>query len=264
MAPKVLVQYQSRNITFSEWLWLVTLCVVPLITHIWAGAPRYAILCRDNPKWHDRITHLNPTSIFWRYCAVVNRRIRARRWTSADMAATNTAFWVENSWDGSERMMVKSRVHCTCLPEKNRALLLSGTAVKTIIVTFQGIQAIWELIIIPRSFTKSPGAPRLSLPTLFMPFAILGLLRLPATLWLSEDGAYAKAEGIEEKLSTVVRRRKTTTSIELVASLMFRKALIKILAKKRFPLSKSNRDQQKLQLGSSRPRTCPLNPAISG
>lgn len=233
METKVHVKYNSRNLTPSEWLWLLTLCLLPLITHIWAGAPRYAILSGKDPKWHDRITHLNPTSIFWRYYAIVSRRARSSRWTSADMAATNTAFWVENGWDGSEHMMIKSRAYCTRLPEKNHALLLSETGVKTIVVTFQGVQAIWEFIIAPRSFTKSPGAEALSLPSLFMPFAMLGLLRLPATLWLSDDGAYAKVGcllDVEDKPSTTVRRRKIPTSIKLVASYMVRKALTNISA----------------------------------
>jgi len=48
MVPKVLVYYNSKNISFPEWLSLVTLCLVPLIAHIWAEAPRYAILW-ENP-----------------------------------------------------------------------------------------------------------------------------------------------------------------------------------------------------------------------
>ena len=148
------------------------------------------------------------------------------------MAATNTAFWVENGWDGSESIMVKSRAYCTRLPEQNRALLLSESTVKTTIVTLQGVQAIWEIIIIPRSFTKSPRYIPFSLATLFMPFAIYGLFRLPAALWLSEDGAYATSESSEEKLSTVAGRQTTATNIRLIASLTSGKALIKIRSSK--------------------------------
>jgi hypothetical protein len=134
----------------------------------------------------NKLVHLNPTSIFWRYCAITTRRARLKTWDATDLVASNTAFWVEgNRRSGSELIMVGSRAYLTRQPEKGRASLLSEAGIKTFVVTLQGVQAIWEA-----TYGFLAGLD-FSLPTLFAPFATFGLLRLAAALWISDEGAYA-------------------------------------------------------------------------
>jgi hypothetical protein len=185
--------HQSQGIDFGEWISLFTLCLAPLIVHIIAGVPSPIYLHSRRPKWHERIVHYNPTSILWRYFAIFDRRVRSKVWNSADMAASNAHFWMEQGWDGSEQMMEKSRAFCTRLPDKPRISFLSETTAKTLIVTLQGVQAVYVLI---------KGAVfqelNIALDQLFFPLAILGLLRLFAALWLSDDFSYANQDTLED------------------------------------------------------------------
>jgi hypothetical protein len=179
----------SERIGFSDWLELLTLCFAPLVAHLVAGASAPVYLQKTLPRWHERACHYNPTSILWRYFAITDRRCRAKDWNSFDMAASNALFWTADGWDGSEEMMVKSRLFCTRTPSMPRIALFSGAAIKTAIVAFQGLQAIYY-VAIPDSSA--------SMATLFFPVALLGLLRIPPALWLSEDYSYADVGAQED------------------------------------------------------------------
>jgi hypothetical protein len=189
--------FNSHTIGFSEWMSLITLSLTPLLAHIWAGAPHTATLSGEDPRWHDRIMHLNPTSIFWRYCAITKRRLNAEAWSDFDLGLANTAFWVNGKWDGTGKMMDKSKVHCFRRPEKNRTLLISESTLKTIIVSLQGVQAFWDFTIGLREMRNS-WSVNICLPTAFEPFAMLGLVRLFAALWLSDDTGYLSVHEFDQ------------------------------------------------------------------
>lgn len=179
--------YQSQDLSFSNWISLLTLCLAPLIMHVLAGAPSPSYLSDTRPAWHDRICHLNPTSIIWRYLAIADRRIRAKRWDPVLMAATNALFWTPQGWDGSEEMAIRSVPYCTRRPQHSRTEVMSMQTLKTIVVTLQGAQALYDVLL------NYPGAPTL-LPTgadrIFSCLAIIGLQRLCAALWLTDDFAF--------------------------------------------------------------------------
>ncbi|KAH7305049.1 hypothetical protein B0I35DRAFT_444706 [Stachybotrys elegans] len=165
----------------------MTLCLAPLIAHIVAGVASPVYLHTKQPSWHDRVCHYNPTSIMWRYFAIIDRRIRAKTWNAADMAASNANFWTTKGWDGSEEMMDLSRSSCTKLPYRPRVSFLSGSAANTIITTLQGVQAVYALVI---GLVNDDYSYTTSLATLFFPLSVLGLLRLPAAIYLSSDYSY--------------------------------------------------------------------------
>lgn len=102
------------------------------------------------------------------------------------MAACNAAFWDGQRWDGSETMMVKSREWNTKQPQQAYIGVVSASCLATNVVTLQGVQAITSRVAasVPSSsvdhFTSS-------LPGLFQPLALLGLLRLQSAFWLSND-----------------------------------------------------------------------------
>jgi hypothetical protein len=184
--------YQSHGFGLGEWIALFTLSLTPLVTHILTGTPDTIRLYSKPPHWSDRMVHLNPTSILWRYFAILDRRVRSRSWNAADMAASNTLFWTRNGWDGSETMMIKSRAYCIRLPPQARIDLLSGSTLQTILVALQGLQSL---------YTPTRGAAHygesISLATIFLPVAIFGLFRLPAALWLSSDFAYGEPRTLQ-------------------------------------------------------------------
>jgi hypothetical protein len=72
---------------------------------------------------------------------------------------------------------------------------LSSSAIKTIIVIFQGAQALYELVA-PNSVSNK-NILETCLGTVFAPLAVFGLLRLPAALWMSEDWSYADEDVME-------------------------------------------------------------------
>lgn len=180
--------YQSGGTSLSDWLSLFTLCLTPFAVHLLAGVPAVSYLVRGagggGPRWHDTLCHYNPTSILWRYVAITDRRIRARRWSAADMAAANALFWTARGWDGSEETAVAvadggpSAPQCRRLPAYPRVELFSLEAVKTVVVAAQGCQAFAALFM----YVKE-----VSLEALFFPLAIFGLARLFPALWLTDD-----------------------------------------------------------------------------
>ncbi len=112
------------------------------------------------------------------------------------MAATNAIFWTAHGWDGSEGMISKGQTFCTRLPQGKRVKILSATSIKTLIVTLQGVQAIYMVIRgVAGHHYQALSATTHALDLIFLPLSIFGLLRLPAALWLTEDYSYADYNG---------------------------------------------------------------------
>ena len=181
-------KHQSQSIPFSEWLSLLTLCFAPLVAHVLVGVPEPTVCGKLPLPWHERICHFNPTFIFWRYFAIVDRRARARKWDRPDdLGAANATFWDGNRWDGSVEKMVRMRGKATKEPSYHHIYVFSASAVGTLIITLQGIQAIYELIANATGSVYASGHP---ISKVFFPLAILGLARLPAAPWLTAEYGY--------------------------------------------------------------------------
>lgn len=180
--------YQSRDVSFSEWISLLTLCLAPIVAHVLAGVPQPTYLCRRRPRWHDYLSHYNLISIIWRYAAITDRRLRTRGWGPADMAAANALFWTPAGWDGTEDMATRSVLYRVHLPTTTHASVLSWDFLKTAIVTLQGIQVMY---LFTGGFAGQVRLPSFALDTISYPVAVLGLMRLFPGLWLTDDFAYA-------------------------------------------------------------------------
>jgi hypothetical protein len=111
------------------------------------------------------------------------------------MAVANTAFWTADKWDESERMISESKPYCTHAPAKGRISLLSVSAVKTFVVTLQAAQAIWDLSSI---FKHGDYSAKITLATIFSPFAVYGILRLMAAMWLSDKFGYVDVSRLDQ------------------------------------------------------------------
>lgn len=196
---KVWFTHQSQHTSLIKWLEMFILCLAPLITHIAFGLAKQVIIGSKGLTWRDQIGLFNPVSIVWRYYAIVDRRWRAKHWDEADMAASNSIFWDGKQFDGSEAMMVRSRDWITTLPPHHHVEILSGSALASLAITIQGVQAI---VFIATTFTNTnPNAivhRQDGLPYIFQVLAIVGLLRLPAAFWISSDYGYAKLDRWEE------------------------------------------------------------------
>ncbi|KAK0638557.1 hypothetical protein B0T16DRAFT_462327 [Cercophora newfieldiana] len=199
--------YQSGGVTVSQWLSLITLCLAPLIAHIVAGAPEPTYLCRRRPKWHERMCIYSPISILWRYAAITDRRIRALDWSPSDMAAANAIFWTSSGWNGSEEMAARSVYFCARLPDKARMTLFSSDSIKTLIITLQGVQAVFVSdSSIYGQDAKASMAYYLSgasLGTIFSSLSLFGLLRLFAAFWITDEFSYVAIEDIPLGMSRV-------------------------------------------------------------
>lgn len=184
---------KTDTIRLEDWLGLLTLCLAPLLAHIIAGVPTIVRRSRKSPLWLDQLCLYNPTTILWRYLAIVDRRVRRKSWNAADMAASNAYFWTDDGWDGSEEMMVRSRVFCVRTPSHNQTELLSTDSFKTIIATLQGVQAITVLV---RGVLATNGIGNqafnavIAMDKIFYPLASFGVLRLFAALWLTEEYSF--------------------------------------------------------------------------
>ncbi|UPK91549.1 hypothetical protein LCI18_002484 [Fusarium solani-melongenae] len=189
------LRVQSQEISFFEWVTLLTFCLTPLVAHVLVGVPSPTHLDGNRPTWHHRICHYNPTSILWRYAIIADRRIRARNWSKADLAATNALFWTGERWDGSEAMTKCTHQNCVHLPEDTRASFFSREMVKTLIVTFQGLQAITLL-----SGGLTEGAigftKWMAVDIIFFPIALIGLLRLFCCFWITDDFSYPSPNNV--------------------------------------------------------------------
>ncbi|KAI4601669.1 hypothetical protein KJ359_011800 [Pestalotiopsis sp. 9143b] len=184
------LRVQSQDISFADWVSLLTLCLAPLVAHILAGAPSPSILTLSKPRWHDRICVLNPTTILCRYAAIVDRRIRARgQWGTIDVAAANALFWTCRGWDGSEPMALGALPLCTLLPERGTVCPLSAEMLKTVVVTMQGVQSL--VCVVGGAVGTVMYNQYFGLDWVFGPLSIMGLLRLFAAPWLTSDFAYS-------------------------------------------------------------------------
>lgn len=114
------------------------------------------------------------------------------------MAACNAVFWDADRgrWDGSENIMIRSREWITKLPEKSHVSILSASIFTTIVLSFQGGQAIFIIFARLLVLTDKAAAKynfTQGLPVVFVPLGVLALVRLPAALWLSADHGYLNA-----------------------------------------------------------------------
>jgi len=180
-------RYQSRSIPFDQWISMLTVGLAPLITHVVFGFAEPVSLSDRHPRWTDRLAQFNPITIIWRWYSIVYRRIRAKNWDRADMAASNAIFWDGYRWDGSEEMMHRSRDWVTKLPEKTHVSLISSSTLATVAMTLQGAGAVAHILQIGTSNWRAPG---LALPNIFYPIAVLSFARLPASIWLSSEYGY--------------------------------------------------------------------------
>jgi len=180
-------RYQSHSITFAEWIKLVTVCLAPLITHVAFGYGTPVILSQRRPNLLDRLTQFNPITIVWRYYAIVNRRIRAYDWDRIDMVTSNAIFWDGNRWDGSEQLMLQSRQWVTKLPQQSRVDWLSSSMLATVAMTAQGIGAV---VLLVQSLGTDWTVASWGFPDIFNYLAVLSFSRLPASLWLSDEGGF--------------------------------------------------------------------------
>lgn len=181
------INYQSSGIPLPEWLAQFTLCFAPFAAHVFTGIPNIVIANHKEPSsWHY-INFYNPLTIVWRYIMITDRRIRSVHWTPEDLSASNAVFWTgNNKWDSSEEIMVTSRAWITQRPLRNRVSFLSVSMLGTLIITLQGIQALYQLFQI--IWTKL--TPIQALADIFIPLGVASLFRLPAALWLISEFGY--------------------------------------------------------------------------
>lgn len=199
------VEFTSHHpaLGLGKLLSLWTLALAPLIAHVIAGAPEPIYLCAEPPRWIDYAVFWNPTSIIWRYFTIFDRRIRAKNWNREILASSNALFWTTDGWNGSEDMIREGRKYCIRLPPRSHADLLSKSFMNTVIVTLQGVQALYELLLVEK-FNNN-----INLATVFLPLALLGLIRLPSALWITDGFAY---NHYDVKLSNERGSQVTTTT----------------------------------------------------
>ncbi|KAE8416415.1 hypothetical protein BDV36DRAFT_310119 [Aspergillus pseudocaelatus] len=204
---------KTNTLRLEDWLSILTLCLSPLIAHILSGVPTVVRRCPSPPTWLDTLCLYNPTSILWRYLAIVERRVRYRHsWDAADMAATNALFWTPHGFDGSEDMMRQSRSFCARIPRHHRTEIWSIDSIKTVIITLQGVQALVVLVrgvLALANIGNQPYNATISMSTIFYPLAVIGLLRLFAAPWLTDDYAYHEHETYES--SRILAQHTTHT-----------------------------------------------------
>jgi hypothetical protein len=195
-------RFRAGCITFPEWVTLLTLCLAPLIAHIISGTIPVSYLAHNRPTWLDSLCHYNPTSILWRYAVIVDRRLRATGWNRNDLAATNAIFWTTNGWNGDESMVASSTPHRVLAPEKSHVKIFSVTMFKTIIITIQGVSAAYAIVGALTGTVVFSPMQGMGMDVIFFPLAILGLLRLFAAAWLTEDFVYVYSEAALHQPST--------------------------------------------------------------
>jgi len=210
----VIFTQQSQKTTFSEWLEFFTLCLAPLVTHLAAGVWRPTLLSSRSkrPGSASLIPHYNPLSILWRYYAIADRRLRARHWDERDMAACNAVFWdgERECWDGSEEIMVRSRGWIQKAPEQSHVPIVSVSCLVTVALMFQGMQAM--VMLVQTAISTLPGGFPEGLPYIFLPLALLGLLRLPAALWCTGDYTYMDAsEKVDDDKTSFVEETEVVS-----------------------------------------------------
>jgi hypothetical protein len=142
---------------------------------------------------------LNPTTIYWRYYAIRCRRARKlKAWGGKETAATSAIFWVNDKekWDGSEEFITKSKEFLANGPSTKKFIPpLSISALQTLLVTLQGVQALY---ILGKGIRLGGFALVVSLASIFQPLAIAGLFRLPSAAFLTDDFHYRTREPNED------------------------------------------------------------------
>jgi hypothetical protein len=187
----------SATPSLGSFISLWTLSLTPLISHVITGVPQRVYLVQASPNLMDRLVLWNPTSILWRYFAIFDRRIRAKRWDKDSLATSNAVFWTEYGWDGAEDVSDRNRLYLTRIPRKTHVELLSASFAQTVLVALQGIQALYQIVSIQQFTTHNFGV----LPIIFLPFALFGIFRLPSAYWLTEQYAFADARDNPESKS---------------------------------------------------------------
>ena len=203
---KVRFTYKSYMNDVSVWFTMFTLCLAPLVSHIALGLPKIVVMDSSEesadtnlpskllyPPWTERITLFNPVTIVWRYYAIAYFRLRNRSWDATELAAVNAAFWDSTTrrWDGTDTTVLSARKYLTSPPEASHVKIISGSTLATVLLVLQGVQALLYMI----SYLSTSSAPKLlpfpdGLPYLFVPIGLLGLVRLPAAAWVSNEWGY--------------------------------------------------------------------------
>lgn len=131
------------------------------------------------------------------------------------MAATNALFWTNHGWDGSEGMIIRSQPYCTRLPARARMRFFSVEMLESLIITFQGVQIAVMLISSILDTTGLAESRLVTLENVFFPLAIIGLLRLCAAMWLTDDFAYTVYSSKELDPSNPATRLAPSTETPL-------------------------------------------------
>ncbi|KAH8587510.1 hypothetical protein B0O99DRAFT_526663 [Bisporella sp. PMI_857] len=189
------LRIQSQNIQINEWLAQLTLCFAPLAAHIFIGVPTLVNRTGHPIPSHKMIPLFNPITILWRYAIIANRRIQFKnKWTPKVMAATNAAFFYEKSLSSSEAKIDQVLVLIQRWPSSTRTAILSISMLGSLIVVFQGVQALYEVTITARhGFMLSQGVG-----AVFTPLAIVSLFRLIPATWITQDFAFSDEKYCEE------------------------------------------------------------------
>jgi hypothetical protein len=88
-------------------------------------------------------------------------------------------------------MVCSAAPYCSKSPESTHAEIISVTMLKTTITTLQGISALYSVIGLLTGVTTTNFVPIMGVDMIFYPVSVLGLLRLCAATWLTEDFHYA-------------------------------------------------------------------------
>jgi len=176
----------NQTPTLSGFISLWTLSLAPLLAHVVAGVPQTVYLAEPHPSVLELLVHWNPTSILWRYFAILDRRIRTKVWGKTALALANAVFWTESGWDGEDDIFERRSLRLTRTPRETHVKLLSASSLKTVVVALQGVQALYQFGPVYRSIST----PFTILPLIFLPVAIFGLIRLPAAFWITDEFAF--------------------------------------------------------------------------
>ena len=190
------IRIQSQNLRVNEWLVQLTLCFAPLAAHVFIGVPTLVNRTGRPIPWHQMIPLYNPITILWRYAMIADRRIQLwERWTAEIMAATNAAFlyakgcWSSSLADIDQQLAWKLRV-----PSSTRTAILSISMLGSLIVIFQGLQALYEVTITAKhGFMLSQGVGGV-----FTPLAIVSLFRLIPATWITLDFTFSDEKYYED------------------------------------------------------------------
>ncbi|KAK3384169.1 hypothetical protein B0T24DRAFT_715921 [Lasiosphaeria ovina] len=181
---------QSQNVSVSEWFAQLTLCFAPLAGHVLVGIPTLVNRTGRPIPLSRRIPLFNPITIAWRYVMIADRRLRCNGWTPAHMAATNAVFLEGDvgRWTSSEAAMERYLAPSSLIkaPPKSHVDLISVSMLGTLVVVFQGAQALYESVIAAALKSMLIRGPA----SVFMPIAISSLVRLFAAPWITQDFAF--------------------------------------------------------------------------